>query len=114
MAKKKIQEIDLSDEIFIQKVIEISCLIDEFDGQIFDLDKIRKRLKHFQKNPLIIIAEDIEKTITEFPKYSSDYGIYELVNTPDGTKIKLTREAKKFLIQPEADIEGFFSFQAVL
>lgn len=114
MGKKKIYEIDLDDQDFIQELIEISGLMDEFDGQIFDLDKIRKRLKHFQKIPDILIAEDIEKTILELPKYSTDYGVYNLVESPEGLKVEITHEAKKFLIQPVAEIEDFFSFQAVL
>lgn len=112
---EKITNINLIDETFIEELIEISGLINEFDGQIFSLNAIRKRLEELKKVPAVKIAHNIEKTLAELPNYSNNYKVYNLINTSEGAIVKITKEAKKFLINPdEADIEGFFNFRAIL
>jgi len=112
---QKIIDINSIDEIFIEELIEISGLMDEFDGQIFSLNVIAKRLEELKKVPAVKIAHNIEKTLAELPNYSNNYKVYDLINTSDGMVVKITSEAKKFLINPdEADIEGFFNFRAIL
>ena len=112
---KKIIDINLVDETFIEELIEISGLMNEFDGQIFSLNAIRKRLEELKEVPAVKIAHNIEKTLAKLPNYSNNYKVYDLIKTSDGLVVKTTSEAKKFLIDPdEADIEGFFNFRAIL
>jgi mRNA degradation ribonuclease J1/J2 len=112
---EKVIDTNSFDELFIEKLIEISGLMNEFNGQVFSLTAVRKRLVELKKVPAVIISHNIEDTISELPKYSTDYKVYDLIETSDGLVIKVTEEAKRFLIEPdEADVEGFFKFRAIL
>jgi len=95
------------------KLVELTFLFEEFDGKVYEREKIEKRL--LEISPRSSYApRDRSKFRDEISAYPAYLGLYQLDPSDKGWIIHLSETAKMFLLKEEPDIGSFLRIQLSL
>ena len=96
-----------------EKLIELACVFAEFDGQIYDREKIERRLQAISSRATFV-ARDASKFRDEISAYPAYLGLYRLELLNDAWVFRLSETAKRYLINEEPNVAAFMLLQLTL
>ena len=96
-----------------EKLIELACVFAEFDGQIYDREKIEKRLQTISSRGTFV-ARDASKFRDEISAYPAYLGLYRLELLNNAWIFRLSETAKRYLINEEPNVAAFMLLQLTL
>ena len=100
------------------KLVELACLFQEFDGKVYNRDNIEAKLTSVSPRASFVsksfIARDISKYRDEISAYSSYLGLF-YISLENGLSIfRLSDTAKKYLLIEEPRVSAFLILQLTL
>ncbi len=95
------------------KLIELACIFQEFDGHIYDRKVIEERLKSISPRGTFV-ARDPSKFRDEISAYPAYLGLYRLELRNNKWHFLLSKTAKKFLTSEEPNVNAFMLLQLLL
>lgn len=96
-----------------EKLIELACIFNEFDGKPYDRDAIEERLSEISPRASIV-ARDPSKFRDEISAYPAYLGLYRIDLVDDTWYFFLSETAKQFLISEEPNVPAFMLLQMSL
>jgi len=95
------------------KLIELACIFQEFDGHIYDRKAIEERLNTISPRGTFV-ARDPSKFRDEISAYPAYLGLYRLELQNNKWHFLLSKTAKKFLTSEEPNVNAFMLLQLLL
>src|SRR5688500_11773834 len=95
------------------KLIELAFIFSEFDGQVYDRNKIDERLRQISPRATLV-GRDPSKFRDEISAYPAYLGIYRLEYEKNVWVFRMSETAKRFLINDEPNVNAFMLLQLVL
>jgi hypothetical protein len=96
-----------------EKLIDLVCIFNEFDGQPYNRRKIVARLQSISPRALTV-ERDPSKFRDEYSAYPAYLGIYSLTPHAGRWILNMSETAKRFLANEEPDVESFVLLQLIL
>lgn len=95
------------------KLIELACVFAEFDGLVYDRQKIENRLQNISPRATFV-ARDPSKFRDEISAYPSYLGLYRIELQQNRWIFRLSETAKRYLTNEEPDVCAFMLLQLTL
>ena len=96
-----------------EKLIELACVFAEFDGQVYDREKIETRLQTISTRATFV-ARDASKFRDEISAYPAYLGLYRLELLNNRWVFRLSEVAKRYLTNEEPNVAAFMLLQLTL
>jgi len=96
-----------------EKLIELACIFEEFDTQLYDRKAIEKRLQNISPRATFV-ARDPSKFRDEISAYPAYLGLYRLEIVNDKWHFFLCETAKRYLTIEEPNVGAFMLLQLSL
>jgi hypothetical protein len=108
-----------------EKLSELASIFGEFDGQLYDRDAFENRLQSISPRTSYLASSaistagigerlDVSKFRDEISAYPAYLGLYCLERSPAGWVVRVSKTAKRFLLNEEPDIASFLRLQLPL
>ena len=95
------------------KLVELACIFSEFDGQVYDREKIEKRLQEISPRATFV-SRDPSKFRDEISAYPAYLGLYRLELLNNVWIFRLSETAKRYLVSEEPNVAAFMLLQLTL
>lgn len=106
-------KIHASSDDWPDKLVELACIFNEFDGKVYDRVELEERLAKISPRSSFA-PRDVSKFRDEISAYPAYLGIYWLERSSSGWIIRLSDTARRFLVREEPDVGAFLRLQLSL
>ncbi len=96
-----------------ERLVEIAFLFSEFDGEIYDRERLENRLQEISPRS-VFAPRDPSKFRDEISAYPAYLGLYRLEPSSEGWRVRVSSSTRQFLLGEEPNVGSFLRVQLAL